>query len=143
MKHTLLISILLGVFLPGASTQTGDAVSVSADPNPLVASLNLSATTTHHTFAISDGFTDFDFEGSVSMAVADEDQVLTINTDYPGLLQYTVSNLEGIILRKRKFAREDWLDLQRLAPGSYAIYFFAGHRIVKALIVEKKLVDRL
>ncbi|MDH3649063.1 MAG: T9SS type A sorting domain-containing protein [Saprospiraceae bacterium] len=87
---------------------------------------------------VSTGFTDPEFGFDIDLYPNPARYELTIESDFDKTLQYTMSNLEGRILAKRKFVGKDQLDMSHMIPGVYAIYFFRGHKIVKALLVEKQ-----
>ncbi len=87
--------------------------------------------------SFSEGFTDSTFHHHQLLMSVSSEQYLSMETDFPKTLQYSVSNVEGIILRKGKFYQQGMVNIANLKQGSYAIYFFAGKRIVRALMFER------
>ena len=85
----------------------------------------------------SEGFTDSSFTHQLLMTLNAE-QLLEFETDCPRTLQYSISNVEGIILRKGKFYQQGMVNIGSLRPGSYAVYFFAGKRIVRAFMIDRR-----
>lgn len=84
----------------------------------------------------SSGYRDTSFEYDISQVRTDS--TLSIKTNYPRSMQYTLSNLDGQIIRRKRFRQEDILSLSNLRPGHYALYFFAGTQVVKAELVSIK-----
>lgn len=87
--------------------------------------------------SISQGFTDPDFGFEILFNPNEKNGTIQIQSLFDRTLQYTLSNMEGKILVKRIFVKEDILDTNKLEPGLYPMYFFRGKRIVKALLLEK------
>lgn len=82
----------------------------------------------------SSGYRDTSFEYDISQERSDS--TLSIKTNYPRSMQYTLSNLDGKIIKRKRFRQEDILSLGNLGPGHYALYFFAGTQVVKAELVS-------
>lgn len=89
--------------------------------------------------ALSSGFYDKDFEAKLIVSGGIDPLQIEIDTEYKRALQYTVSDIEGIIYRKGKFLSNSTLDFNSLRPGRYAVFVFAGRRIIRAFMVEKNL----
>ncbi len=89
---------------------------------------------------LSEGYTDSSFHFQLGIEVSN-DLALLVNTDYPRSLQYSLSSVEGIILRKGRIFRSMTLDLSSLRPGSYALYIFSGQKIVRALMVDRQTTN--
>jgi hypothetical protein len=145
MRPYMLASILLLIFYTGISQ---DALTARLDPSGQESDLLTSIyhrgtinliSITPSKVSISEGFTDPDFGFDIRIKAEDPDGLIRIESDFDRSLQYTVSNIEGRIRIKRVFVREDVLDTNKIEPGSYALYFFRGKKIVKALLLEKSV----
>lgn len=77
----------------------------------------------------------FDFEIEVTPDV--EKSGISISTSFDRTLQYTLSSVEGRILGKGRLVKEGWMNVSRLQEGSYVMYFFRGHRVVKAVLIDR------
>ncbi len=82
----------------------------------------------------SGGYQDMSFEYDISHQRTDS--TLSIKTNYPRSIQYTLSDLDGKIIKRKRFRQKDILSLNNLGPGHYALYFFAGTQVVKAELVS-------
>jgi len=87
--------------------------------------------------ALSSGFIDTEFVGEIDILPGIDQFEIDISTDYLKPLQYTVSNVEGIILDRGRFVGIEDLSFSRYDPGSYAVYVFAARKVVRAFVVEK------
>ena len=136
MRHTLTsFLILMAGFMSMAQVQVElaahkEAVEVLASPNS-------DNTDLPYEINLSEGFVHADFDYTVDIDILDGNQ-LSIETDFPKTLQYSISNLEGIILRKGKIYGSAAVDLARLRPRSYAVYVFQGKKIVRALMIDMR-----
>lgn len=82
----------------------------------------------------SSGYRDSSFEYDISQERTDS--TLSIKTNYPRSIQYTLSDLDGNIIKRNRFRHENILSLTNLGPGHYALYFFAGTQVVKADLIS-------
>ncbi len=156
MKHTLTLSFFIfslfsqaqslqpSVFASaGGSVQSGDVNLSWTLGEAVVSTLSSDGVILTQGFhqpllEVSTGFTDPTFDYDIHLYPNPVQYELSIDTEFDRTLQYTLSNMEGRIMARRKFVGEDKLDLSRMSPGTYAVYFFRGHKIVKALLIEKK-----
>ena len=137
MRHTLTLLLVLA-YISGISQVEPQLValvtdeSVSASEPAVAETLSL-----ERLISFSEGFTDSSFHHHLALNVT-EDHRLSMETDFPRTLQYSISNVEGIIFRKGKFYGSGLVNLSSLRDGSYAVYFFAGNKIVRALMIEHR-----
>lgn len=89
--------------------------------------------------SVSNGFADASFPNAIKVAAGLTSADLVISSDAERSIQYTMSDVDGKILLKRFFRKEQKLPIGQLAPGQYALYFFAGEKVVRAVLVEKLL----
>ena len=87
--------------------------------------------------AVSAGFVNSAFEDEIAIALGETPMEIDLITTYLKPLQYTVSNVEGIILDRGRFIGSEDLDFTRKKEGKYAVYIFAADRIVRAFMVSK------
>ena len=87
--------------------------------------------------SVSNGFTDASFPYEITVSAGLTPDELVISSDAERSIQYTMSNVDGKILVKRFFRQEQNLPISELAPGQYALYFFAGKKVVRAVLVDK------
>lgn len=87
--------------------------------------------------AVSAGFADSEFFDSIGIQPGESSSDLLLKTSYLKPLQYTISNVEGIILDRGRFIGEQDLDFSRKTEGDYAVYIFAANRVVRAFMVSK------
>ena len=88
---------------------------------------------------LSHGFINSEFNSTIEISKGTDDGDIAINADYERPLQYTVSNIEGIILNRGKFVGRKNIPFVRLSEGRYVVYLFAGTTVVKAFTVIKQL----
>ena len=88
--------------------------------------------------AVSAGFYDSEFVETIHIDSAENPSHLILNTSYLKPLQYTVSDVEGIILNRGRFIGSEDLNFSRRVEGNYAVYIFAANRVVRAFMVSKK-----
>lgn len=130
-KATLLASLLL-LIIPSTHTSTtaadlgGDFAFDILETNAL-ATLRLQP----------GGYANESFEYSIDVLPGAKNRSLAIQTSFDRTLQYTLSTLEGRILTKGKVIREAELNVSNLHRGSYVMYFFRGHRVVKAVLLDR------
>ena len=86
---------------------------------------------------VSRGFMDEDFDYSI-LIEAGGNNMLNIQTDANRPLQYTLSDLDGRIRQKHRFSNEHMLDITDLPNGHYALYFFQGTDVVRAVLLNKQ-----
>lgn len=129
-----MLFLLLSGFIQG---QNGDSVN----PN-FSGILEQEAETDVHFLSehlvVSTGFLDSQFEDSVEIHPGESPADLVLTTSYLKPLQYTVSNVEGIILKRGRFIGEENLDFSRRSEGDYAVYIFAANRVVRAFMVSRE-----
>jgi hypothetical protein len=90
---------------------------------------------------ISEGFSDVDFPCKIEVLLQ-SDQMLHITTEYTPWLQYTLSNVDGRILKNAFFKEHEELTIEYLPEGNYALYFFAGKKVVRAVMIKKTGTDQ-
>ena len=137
MRHTLTLLLVLGAYLSGNSQVEAPLVALVSHESTIAISepTSLDTHAMKELISFSEGFTDSSFHHQMALNVT-EDHRLSIETDFPRTLQYSISNVEGIIFRKGKFYGSGMVNLSSLKNGSYAVYFFAGKKIVRALMIE-------
>ena len=86
---------------------------------------------------LSHGFVNSEFDEAIEVIMGTDLFQIDIKTEYPKALQYTVSNMEGIIFNQGRFVGRKSLDFAQRQVGRYAVYLFAGTTVVKAFTVEK------
>lgn len=143
MRPYLIASVLMMIFISG---MTQDELTVNLDRSGEKLDLKTYQSHSGKTMffsikspakvSISQGFTDPDFGFEINLDPNEKDGSMQIQSLFDRTLQYTLSNMEGKILFKRIFVKEDQFDMNKLVPGSYPIYFFRGKRIVKALLLD-------
>ncbi|NND34369.1 MAG: hypothetical protein HKN76_17425 [Saprospiraceae bacterium] len=89
--------------------------------------------------SLSQGFVHSEFEANVEARKGTDDNDIEIKTDYSNAMQYTVGNMEGIILSQGRFKGLKEISFAKLHDGRYVVYIFAGTTIVKAFAVEKQM----
>ena len=87
--------------------------------------------------SVSNGFINSAFEAEIEITLGEAASEIDLITTYLKPLQYTVSNVEGIILDRGRFIGSEDLDFSRKQEGRYAVYIFAADRIVRAFMVSK------
>ena len=87
--------------------------------------------------SISAGFVNSVFEDEIDITLGESPLEIDLITTYLKPLQYTISNVEGIILDRGRFIGSEDLDFTRKQEGKYAVYIFAADRIVRAFMVSK------
>lgn len=83
------------------------------------------------------GYINTNFNFDIEVRPDLDKSAIAIQTSFNRTLQYTLSTVEGRILSKGKVIREAELNVSRLAEGSYVMYFFRGHRVVKAILLDR------
>ncbi len=119
---------------PDSLSQLSDSL-IGPQPLPI---LETSMIETGGDLTVSSGFTNEDFEHFVLIQASGSEELL-IKTDAEKTLQYTLSDVDGIIFRKGQFRKEQLVKLESMSAGTYALYIFRGHRVVRAVLVEKRL----
>lgn len=139
--HVTMKLLLIPVFLLAAygvtTGQNGDKI------NPVLPSIFTSETNGEvdilsDILSVSSGFVDSEFSDPIFLASGESPEDIVISTTYLKPLQYTISNVEGIILHRGRFIGEQGLDFSRRIEGAYAVYIFAANRVVRAFIVSKE-----
>ncbi|MBK8502988.1 MAG: hypothetical protein IPL46_12690 [Saprospiraceae bacterium] len=87
--------------------------------------------------SVSTGFVNSAFQDEFEITLGETPMESDLITPYLKPLQYTVSNVEGIILDRGRFIGTEDLDFTRRQEGKYAVYIFAADRIVRAFMVSK------
>ena len=77
-------------------------------------------------------------DGSFEFDIVHEqnDSLILVETSYPRYVQYTLSNIDGSIIRRRRFKGSDTLNLTGIDTGHYALYFFVGSHVVQADLIS-------
>jgi hypothetical protein len=88
---------------------------------------------------LSTGFVNSEFEDVIDVVMGSDFYEIELKTEYPRALQFTVSDMEGIIFNQGRFVGQKSIDFERRLTGRYAIYLFAGTTVVKAFTVEKHI----
>ena len=88
---------------------------------------------------LSHGFVNAEFDEDIQIVMGSDLFEIELNTEYSRALQYTVSDMEGIIFNQGRFVGRKSIDFTRREVGRYAIYLFAGTTVVKAFTVEKHI----
>jgi hypothetical protein len=88
---------------------------------------------------VSYGFVNSDFDEEIEVVMGSELFEIDLRTDYPRALQYTVSDMDGIIYNQGRFVGQKSIDFTRRDNGGYAVYLFAGTTVVKAFTIEKHI----
>ena len=87
--------------------------------------------------AVSSGFYNSEFVETIDIAAGENPSYINLTTAYLKPLQYTVSDVEGIILDRGRFIGAEDLNFSRRREGNYAVYIFAANDVVRAFIVSK------
>ena len=86
---------------------------------------------------MSSGFYNSEFVETIDIAAGENPSYINLTTAYLKPLQYTVSDVEGIILDRGRFIGAEDLNFSRRREGNYAVYIFAANDVVRAFIVSK------
>ncbi|MCB0685118.1 MAG: hypothetical protein KDC53_01300 [Saprospiraceae bacterium] len=87
--------------------------------------------------AVTRGFIDSEFSENIEIDLGDTPGEINLHTTYLKPLQYTVSNVEGVILDRGRFIGEEELRFSRRSEANYAVFIFAGTRVVRAFLVSR------
>lgn len=86
---------------------------------------------------VSTGFIDSEFTEYLNIVEGEVPEEINLTTSYLKPLQYTVSNVEGVILDRGRFIGEESLNFGRRTEGDYAVYIFAATKVVRAFMVSR------
>ncbi len=86
--------------------------------------------------SVTQGYVNDEFDDVVDIAVPLRPSQLRFVSGSLKPVQYTISDVEGVIKIRGRFIGQEFLDLNRLPDGQYAIYFFVGKEVMRALLVD-------
>lgn len=132
-----LILMCLGVTF-GQQQEMSSAVALGHDfKNLLADSMQVEIQLLNDQLAVSTGFADSEFSEDLNIVEGEVPEEIDLTTSYLKPLQYTVSNVEGIILDRGRFVGEKSLNFSRRTEGDYAVYIFAATKVVRAFMVSR------
>ncbi len=96
-------------------------------------SAELLPTNAHISTGFSDKTTSYQIEVTTDVMLTE----VRITSDADRSFQYTMSDVDGRILAKQFFRHNHTLQIGHLPAGQYALYFFAGKKVVRAVLIDK------